>query len=324
MRLFFSTFILFLMSLAPCMAANAYPSRTVTLVVPFAVGSDTDKFAQNLARHVGKYLNQSTIKLDYRPGVSGTLAARFMQSVPADGYTLMIGRVGTQVLAPALDSKLGYRWDSFTNLGILEIVPLICAVKSNSPYLNARDLLAAIRAKPGSVKYSTSGNQTILNFTAQYLLFLSGIKPDAAVGVHLTSGATATEALLDGRVQFVCNNANTLIPHIKSGALRGLFTTIPGRLSTLPQLVNSREAGLRDMSQLVGWTALIGPPNLPTEVITRWKDALWKLASDPGWIAGEAELGAQPAIRLNPDPERFIQDQVRLYDQLITNLGIRQ
>lgn len=304
-------------------AADAYPNRPIRLIVPYAQGSDTDLLARNLATHIRKYLDQQLIQPDYQPGQSGAKAATQVLHATPDGYTLLAGRINTQVLVPAFEPQTPYRWNQFTNIAVVEIAPLICAVRGDSPHKTVRDLLAAIRKQPGTLKYSTSGTGTALNFSVQYLLHLSGIKPDAVTGIHLDSGAKATAALLNDEVQFICNNALSLIPHIRSGKLRGLFTTAPGRLNALPQLANAREAGLRDMAQIVGGTILVGPPKLPAEVIARWKRALAQLAQDPAWLAEVERLGGLPALRSIPDTEQFIKDQARLYEQLIAKLGLR-
>jgi tripartite-type tricarboxylate transporter receptor subunit TctC len=307
--------------LAVCASAAPYPDRPITLIVPFAEGSDTDFFARNLTRHIARHLGQARFELVYLPGDSGAKAAQHLLSQPADGYTLMMGRIASQVIAPATQTALPYRWDSFTNLSVTEILPLICAVRADSPHRNARDLITALRQTPGQLKYGTSGSGTILNFSAQYLLHISGLPTRAAQAVNLGSSPQATRALIDGRVDFVCNNVLSLLPAIQSGELRGLFTTAPGRFSALPQLPNAREAGLRDMAQLVGWNALVAPPGLPAEVSARWKSALGMLAKDRAWQTGSQALGGLPALDLVRDPVVFLRAQNRLYEQLTANLA---
>jgi len=304
--------------------ATSYPDQPITLLVPFAEGSDTDRFARHFTRHVAKHLGSAQFQLIYLPGDSGAKAAQHLLRQPADGYTLMMGRIASQVIAPASRPALPYRWDSFTNLSIPEILPLICAVRSDSPHRNARDLITALRQTPGQLKYGTSGSGTILNFSVQYLLHISGLPARAALAVDLGSAPQASQALIEGRVDFVCNNALSLLPAIQSGKLRGLFTTAPSRLAALPNLPSAREAGLRDMAQLVGWNVLIAPPNLPAEVSAYWEKALARLAQDPAWQAGSQALGGLPALNLVRDPTVFLRSQSRLYEQLNANLADTQ
>jgi tripartite-type tricarboxylate transporter receptor subunit TctC len=312
--------ILFLLCLPGLLGAASYPDRPVTLIVPFAEGSDTDLFAQNFTRHMSKYLGRARFQLTYMPGESGSLAAQHLLRQPGDGYTLMLGRIASQVIAPAMQPSLPYRWNSFSTLSIPEILPLICAVRTDSPYRTARDLISALRQKPGQLKFGVSGKGTILNFAVQYMLHVSGLPPSAALPVDLQSAPQVTQALIDGRIDFACNNALSLLQPIQSGRLRGLFTTAPGRLSDLPQLPNAREAGLRDMSQLIGWNAIVAPAGLPADVLARWQAALTQLAQDPAWQAGSQRLGGLPAIDSIRDPQFFLRGQSRLYEQLVANL----
>jgi tripartite-type tricarboxylate transporter receptor subunit TctC len=110
---------------------------------------------------------------------------------------------------------------------------------------------------------------------------------------------------------------------VKSGTLRALFVT-PDRLSDLPDVPSAREAGFPDMEKIVGWTALMGPPGMPKDVVDRWVDVFAKLAKDPDWQSGNAKLGGIAAIRSREETERFVREQYELYDRLVTSLGIRQ
>ncbi|GAB2893967.1 tripartite tricarboxylate transporter substrate binding protein [Uliginosibacterium flavum] len=309
---------------ASAQAAEPYPSRPITLVIPYAAGSDTDVIGRMLGSLTHPDMNARAPVFENRTGASGLTASLWVRAAAPDGYTLLIARVGTHAIAPAIEVKRPYDQDEFTTLAILSTNPLICAVRKDSPYKTSRDLLAAIRQQPGKLKYGTSGAGTIQNLAAQYLLALGGLKPEAAKVRYSTSGATATEDLVNGHVDFVCNNANTVLPGMQAGKLRGLFTTAPARMTQAPDLLTAREAGLRDMVQIQGWTALMGPAKLPAEVTSKWKTVLAKLAKDPQWLAGNIQLGAQSALLNVKDPEKFVRDQYVLYDQLITTQGLRQ
>jgi tripartite-type tricarboxylate transporter receptor subunit TctC len=124
-------------------------------------------------------------------------------------------------------------------------------------------------------------------------------------------------------VHFACNNAPTVIPQIKAGALRGMFV-MPSRLPEIPEVPSAREAGYPDMEKIVGWTALMGPPGLPKEIVDRWVDVFARLAKDPDWQAGNARLGGIAAIRSPAETEKFVREQYELYDKLVSALGIRQ
>lgn len=304
-------------------APERYPERVITLISPFAANSDTTRFAHTFSQFAIKYMDQAKIVVESRPGASGSNAAQAVRLAAPDGYTLLVGRVATQVIAPALDPKLPYRWQDFTFLGMLEINPLICVVRADSPWQNTHDLLATIRKNPGSLKYGATGNGTILHMVPQYMFKLSGLKADAAQVVHFDAGPAATEALINGKLDFVCNNAGSLIDLIKAEKLRPLFTTAPGRLEVLPQVQNAREAGMRDIGKLMGWTVLLGPRTMPPAVVARWKQTLVQIGNDPQWRNGSIARGSIAALGTSNDTELFVREQAEFYEQLVTSLNLR-
>jgi tripartite-type tricarboxylate transporter receptor subunit TctC len=303
--------------------AQAYPSKPITFIIPFAAGGDSDLSGRNVAQQASKYLNGQPIVPVNRVGASGTIGAMAVRNAPPDGYTLLVARIATHAIVPALDSKVPYKWDEFTMLALIELNPYLCFVKGDAPYRTAGELIAAIRAQPGKLNFSTAGVGTSQNMASQYLMTLAGLTKDHAVGIHYKGGGEVTTAVLGGQVEFACNNAPTVIPQVKAGALRALFVT-PERLPELPDVPNAREAGYPDMAKIVGWTALMGPPGLPKDVVDRWVDVFARLAKDPDWQSGNAKIGGIAAIRSKEETEKFVREQYELYDKLVTTLGIRQ
>lgn len=308
----------------PVPALAQYPVKPITLVIPFGAGGDSDLSGRLLAQHVAKYLGNASFVPLNRVGASGSIGTMAVRSAAPDGYTLLVARIATHAIFPALESKAPYKWHEFSMLSLLELNPFICAVRADSPVKTVQDLYATIRKDPGKLNFSTAGPGTSQNMSAQYLMSFAGLKPDAAVGIHYKSGAEVTTALLGGQVHFACNNATTMVSHIRAGALRGLFVTTRERLPDTPELQTAREAGVPEMEKIVGWTALMGPPGLPKEVLDRWAAALASLAKDPEWLAGIARIGGIPAIRSATETEKYVREQYELYDGLIGALGIRQ
>jgi tripartite-type tricarboxylate transporter receptor subunit TctC len=303
--------------------AQGYPSKPITFVIPFAAGGDSDLSGRNVGQHASKYLNNQPIVPVNRTGASGVIGAMAVRNAAPDGYTLLVARIATHAIVPALESKAPYRWDDWTMLSLIELNPYVCFVKGDSPYRTAAELIDAIRANPGKLNFSTAGVGTSQNMAAQYLMTLAGLTKDHAVGIHYKGGGEVTTAVLGGQVQFACNNAPTVIPQVRAGALRALLVT-PERLAELPDAPSAREAGYPDMAKIVGWTALMGPPGMPKEVVDRWVDVFARLAKDPDWQSGNAKLGGIAAIRSPQETERFVREQYELYEKLVTSLGIRQ
>lgn len=304
--------------------AAPYPNKPIQFVIPFAAGGDSDLSGRNVAQVAPKYLaSKVPIVSVNRVGASGAIGANVVKNATADGYTLLVARIATHAILPAVDSKLNYKWNEFTMLSLIELNPFICFVRTESPHRNAADLMETIRRQPGKLNFATSGLATSQNMAAQYWLTLGKLTKDHAVGIHYKGGGEVTVAVLGGQVDFACNNAPTVIPQVKANRLRALFVT-PNRLDELPGVPNAAEAGYPDMAKIVGWTALMGPNGLPKPVVDAWVKVFAQLAKDPDWQAGNARIGGIPAIRPPKESYAFVKEQYDLYYGLATSLGIRQ
>ena len=300
-----------------------YPSKPISLVVPFGAGSDADLAGRNLSEHAAKYLGNHPIVVVNQPGASGAIGTLAVRNAPADGYTLLLARIASQVILPATDAKTPYQWSDFTLLSVLEVNPYVCAVKADAPYKSMKELIGDVAKRPGKLNFATVGAGTIQSFGPQYLFSLVGLPKDAAVGVPYKGSGELTTALLGGQIQFACSNLGALLPHLKSGTLRGLMTTTRQHLSELPDVPTARALGWPAMEKLAAWSALAGPPRLPKEVVERWTDVLAKLARDQDWIVRNEKLGGIPAIRSPAETEAFVREQYQLYEQLALRIGLR-
>ena len=306
-----------------CALAQGYPTRPIQFVIPFGAGGDSDLSGRNVAQTASKYLNNVPIVSVNRVGASGAIGATLVRNAVPDGYTLLVARIATHAILPALDTKLPYKWNEFTMISMIELNPYVCFVRSDSPHKTAADLIAEIRRSPGKLNFSTAGVATSQNMAAQYLMTIAGLTKDHAVGIHYKSGGEVTTAVLGGEVNFACNNAPTVIPMAKAGRMRVLFVS-PVRIAELPGVPSAREAGFPDMEKIVGWTALMGPPKMPGAIVNRWTEVFARLAKDPDWMAGNARIGGVAAIRSPAATEQYVREQYELYDKLVTALGIRQ
>jgi tripartite-type tricarboxylate transporter receptor subunit TctC len=322
------TLVRFALSAAIALAATSasaqYPARPIAFVVGFAAGGDSDLSGRNLAQHAPKYIGKQPIVVVNRVGASGAIGSMAVKNAAPDGHTLLVARIASHAILPAIDTKTPYKWNDFTFLSLLELNPFVCVVKSDSPAKSMHDLVATIRKNPGKLNFATSGVGTIQNFGAQYLLTVAGLTKDHAVGIHYKSGGDVTTSLLGGQVQFACNNLTTVLPHAKAGTFRALMTTTPQRWPDLPDVPTARELGWPAMERIVGWTVLLGPPKMAKEPVQKWVGALQKLATDPDWLGGNAKLAGIPAIRSPAETEKFMREQYELYEQLAISLGIRE
>jgi tripartite-type tricarboxylate transporter receptor subunit TctC len=307
---------------AQAQTAAPYPTKPIQFVIPFAAGGDSDLSGRNVAQVSSKYLRVPIVSVN-RVGASGAIGAMAVRNAAPDGYTLLVARIATHAVLPAVDSKLPYKISDFAMLSLIELNPYVCFVRADSRYRTAAALIDAIRMNPGKLNFATSGVATSQNMAAQYWMTLANLTKDHAVGIHYKGGGEVTVAVLGGQVDFACNNAPTVIPQVQAGRLRALFVT-PERIDELPGVPSAKEAGYSDMEKIVGWTALVGPAGLPKPVIARWVDIFHKLAKDPEWQAGNKRIGGIPAIRSPGESNKFVQEQYELYNGLVTALGIRQ
>jgi tripartite-type tricarboxylate transporter receptor subunit TctC len=310
-----------MLGVSPASAQEHFPSRPVTIVVPFTTGGDADLSARNLAPALQKVIGQSVV-VQNRAGASGSIGSQVVKEAKPDGYTLLLARIGSQALLPALQRSLPYRWDDFTFLGLLERNPFVCAVHAESPYRTFGDLIEAMRRNPGKLNYSTSGPGTILNLGPQMMFDVLKLGPNAAEQVAYKGGGDAAMAVLSKEVDFNCGNLTSLIGNLKGGRMRALFTTTPQRWQDIPDVPTVRELGYPQLEAIIGWSALYGPPGMPAEQIAYWRDALAKVATDPQWIAGTERIGGMPSVMTPADTRRFVANQFELYDRIGKQLGI--
>lgn len=304
-------------------AQQDYPTKPILFVIPFAAGGDSDLSGRNVAHHASKHLNSRPIVSLNKVGASGSIGSMYVKNAAPDGYTLLVARIATHAILPAIESKLGYKWNEFAMISLIELNPFVCFVKPESAIRSTADLVAAIRKMPGKLNYATSGVGTSQNMAVQYLMSLAGLTKDHAVGIHYKGGGEVTTAVVGGQVDFACNNAPTVIPQAQANRVRPLLVT-PVRIKELPDTPSAKEAGFPDMEKIVGWTALMGPPGTPKAIVDKWAEVFQKLAKDPDWQAGNARIGGIAAIRSPADTEKYVKEQFELYDKLVTALGVRQ
>jgi tripartite-type tricarboxylate transporter receptor subunit TctC len=300
---------------------SGYPNRLITIVAPFSAGGDSDLAARNLAQVTQQYLGQSAIVVN-KAGASGVIGSAFVKDAKPDGYTLLLARVGSQAMLPALTRNPPYKWNDFTFLGLLELNPYVCAVKSDSRIKVFADLVDEIRRNPGKLNYSTAGVGTIHEMGPQMLFDILKLGKDAAVQIPFKGGGEASAALLAGQVEFGCSNLATMLQFIKAGQLRALLVTTSERYKDIPAVPTAREAGYPQLERITGWSALYGPPGMDREAVARWSEALQKIAKDPTWVASTERIGSMPRVLGPEETAKFAQEQFETYERLGKAIGL--
>ncbi len=304
-------------------AAQGYPNRPITFVVPFAASGDADQSARNLSVTASAILGQPVVVMN-RPGANGAIGSQVVKDANPDGYTLLLARVGSQVLLPAIqESGLAYKWNDFTFIGLLELNPVVCVVHPDSKYRTLADLAAELQAHPGKLNYSASGPATVQNLAPQLLLQSLNLKSNGAVNVNYKGGNEAALAVISKEVDFSCNNLSSMAGQVAGGKLRALVTTTPERLKQFPDVPTAREAGFPKLEAVIGWSALFGPPKMPPEIVKKWVGVLKSASTDARWIAANATYGGIPRVLSPEETARYVSENFSTYQSLARSAGIK-
>lgn len=303
-------------------SAADYPSKPITIVAPYGPGGSADLAARSLSSTASSYLGQPIMVVN-RAGAGGVTGSAYVHKSRPDGYTLLLSRVGSNGVAPALNATLPYEYDDFTFLGLLELNPYVFVVQADSPYQTLDDLVQALKKNPGKLSYSTSGPGTILNMGPQMLFATSGLGKDAANMIPYKGGGQARTALVGGHVDFLGINLAPVVDNIRGGQLRALAVTTPERDPALPDVPTVREAGFPELETVVGWSGLWGPPDMPKEAVQKWTETLQKVKEDKAWVKMTKSLGSVPQILSPEETKDFVDNQYQTYYKLAKDLGIR-
>jgi tripartite-type tricarboxylate transporter receptor subunit TctC len=301
---------------------DAYPSRPVSLVVPYGPGGNGDLAARAFAAAVEyEKLIDQPIVVENRTGAGGTIGTQYVRRAEKDGYTLLLARIGSQVVAPALDPKTPYKWDDLTPIGLLEVDPYVCVVRADSPYKTFKQLLDAIKANPGKLSFATSSNMDASVVFPVKAFLDYGLPADAAIKVAYKGGGATVAPVLGKVVDFTCNGLAPYVGGIKGGTLRALVVSTPHRIPESPDTPTAAELGMKDLEMVSGWSALYGPPGLPPEIVKYWASILQKVKSSPFWLKQVKKRGTVPTVLTPMKTAEFAGEQFTAYNSLSKYIG---
>jgi tripartite-type tricarboxylate transporter receptor subunit TctC len=290
--------------------AQAYPTRPITMIVPFAAGGPTDIVARIVADHMSKTLGQQIV-IENVVGAGGTTGAtRAMRATP-DGYTIIMGHMGTHAAAVALYPKLAYHpLKNFETVGLAAGTPVLIVAKKDFPAKDLKEFAAYIKANVDKVNAAHAGVGSV-SFTSCLLLnSVLNVKPTA---VPFQGTGPALNALLGGQVDYMCDQIVNLVPQIKAGNIKAYGIGTAERNPALPDVPTTKEAGLPEF-QVSAWNAIFAPKGTPKEALDKLSDALSKALDDEGVRKRLLDLGSDI-----PGPDRRGQDALnKLVDSEIT------
>lgn len=276
-------------SMAGTVAAQGYPNKGITLIVPFAPGGPTDIIARLAGEHMGQTLGQQVL-VENVAGAGGTVGVtRVMRSAP-DGYTLLMGNLGTQAASVGLYEKLAYdpRKD-FEPIMNVAATPMLVAAKKDLAVKDFREFVTYVKANAAKVSYGTGGVGATSHLTCLFLEHVLGVK---LAHVPFRGSGPALNALLGGHVDFVCDQTVGIVPAIQTKQVNGLVVATPARLAVVPDVPTSTEQGLPSF-QATGWNALFAPKGTPKDILERLNKAGRAAVADAKTKGRLLDLGAE-------------------------------
>lgn len=312
-----------LTAVAGTAAAQDYPNRTITVIAPYSAGGDADLAARNVSAALQKVLGQPVVVLN-KTGGSGVIGSASAIASPPDGYTLLLGRTGSQAILPAIQpTKTKYGWEPYTFLATLELNPYGCLVNAKSDYKTFKDLADAIKSKGKGLNYGTAGLLTTNDMGPRLLFKLLNVsKEQTPTEIPYRGTGEAAQSLLAGQTDFSCGSLGSFLGFVQGGLLRPVMVTTAKRIESMPDVPTSRELGYADMEGIVGWSALLGPPGMPADVTNKLVAAMGKIAKDEAWLAGTARTGSVPYVLSPNETKEYMRKQFELYKSLGESLGL--
>ena len=266
----------------------AYPEKPITLMVAFAAGGPTDVIARIVAEDMSKTLGQQIV-VENIVGAGGTTATAKAAGAAADGYTLIMGQMGTHAAAPSLYESLKYNpVTDFTPVGTAGITPILIVARKDFPANNLAELIAYVKANPDKINQANAGVGSTSFTTCILFRSIAGIPKINEVAYKGTG--PALNDLVAGQVDFMCDQITNLAPQITAGNVKGMAIATPERSPALPDVPTTTEAGLPDF-QISGWNGIFGPKDMPADIQTALAGALDKALSNPDVAKKLTDLG---------------------------------
>jgi len=288
-------------ALAPCFIgaarAQAWPTRHVRLIVPFAPGGANEVIARNLAVKLGEIWGQQVV-IENRPGASGNVGAEAAMRAAADGYTVFVGSF-PQVINRFLYPSLGFDiLTDFAPVMMIGVTPTLMCVPNSSPAHTVAAFIAHAKANPGKLTYASSGIGTATHLSGQLLKRIAGID---MTHVPYRGGAPAITDLISGRIDLMFNVISSVLPQVRAGQMRGLAVTSTRRVPAAPEFPTMAEAGIAGYD-VAAWFGLFVPAKTPPELVRKIHDDSATALADPAVRERLEQLGV---LLYGSTPEEF-------------------
>ncbi|HUF80518.1 MAG TPA: tripartite tricarboxylate transporter substrate binding protein [Burkholderiales bacterium] len=299
-------------------SADAYPSKPVRMIVPFAAGGSADTLARILGPLLHERWGQQLI-VDNRPGAGGNIGADLVAKAAPDGYTLLMGTIALAI-SPGVYSKLPFDVArDFQPITMVASVPMILVVHPTVPARSVKELIALAKAKPGALTYSSAGNGTPSHLAGAMFESMTGTK---MVHVPYKGGAPAVVDLLAGHVSLMLDNSLSVPAHIKAGRLRALGVSTTTRSSTLPEIPTIIEAGLPGY-EFNSWFGVFAPAGTSRDIVSRLHADIARILADKAVQEKLRSQGAQAVGNTPAEFERLVKRDIERLAAVSKRAGAR-
>ena len=314
--------VFLMLLLSPVLPAfgQEFPSRPITMVVPFSAGGPGDVIARLLGTSMSATLKQAIV-VENVVGAGGTLGTNRVAKAAPDGYTILLMHVG-QATAPALYAKLPFDpVADFAPIGLVTDVPMILVARANFPAKDLKELVAHVRAQGDKVTYGNVGLGSASHLCG--LMFMSAIEAKLTP-IYYKGGGPALNDIIAGHIDVYCDPATGPTPYIQAGTIPGYAITSKKRVPTLPNVPTSAEAGVPKFD-VTTWYGLYAPRNTPKPIVDALVDALQKALKDPPLVNRFAELSMAPVEQERATPaalEALLKSEIDRWGHIIRDAGI--
>jgi tripartite-type tricarboxylate transporter receptor subunit TctC len=315
----------FLAALAALVASTAvlaqdYPTRTITVVVPFAAGGPTDTVTRLIAQSMSKSLGQTMI-VENVAGAGGTIGPKKVAASKADGYTLVLMHIGIST-SVSLYRNLGYNpMTDLEPIGLVTDVPMTFIARKDFPPKDMKELIAYVKANKDKVTYANAGVGAASHLCG--MLLMTAMQTDLTTIPYKGTGPAMTD-LMGGQVDFMCDQTTNTTPQIRGGKVKAYSVTTAQRIKALPDLPTVQESGIKDF-QVGIWHGMWAPKGTPKPVIDKLSAALQAALKDPNVIAKFADLGTEPVPQDQATPAalaKHLKAEVDKWAPIIKKAGI--
>ena len=287
---------------AQASAQEAYPSKPITLVVPFPPGGVADIVARPAADALGRVLGAPVV-IENKAGAGGGIGMAYVAKAKPDGYTLLLALSSISIL-PEADKIIGrppmYQLDQLVPIARLTADPTVLAVRADSPWKTLQEFVADAKKRPAAISYGSSGNYGTMHVPMEMFASDAGIK---MLHVPYTGAGPAVVGLLGGNIDAIASGPSTVIQHVKAGKVRVLASWGDHRLASLPDVPTLSESGFNAV--FFQWSGLFAPAGTPAPVLAKLRDAARITASDPRFVAALATVETPVQYLDAPELQRF-------------------